>query len=373
MLDEYQEYNQYTLPQDCFKEEAFQRLRYYSLIKNDFSGLSRAMTIIARHCIFDELQKFDEDAVRDRLKNWCKGWLETYIRRVLFEVNLSKIRETLEENKFGDKEKELSLFLKGLSSDENIEELMDKKEHMIKLAFTLDKKSKEDVSKICCLINALKELKGKRTYFAKGLFGKKMEENKGGAKQKGTHNLITYEHIIANALDQGHLHRYYLACKSDPFTSDTVRKFTPAKQVEGKDLRSSSPTSDKDLILKMTSAYLLQRADYSQEYVIISLKDISNWMVRKTKTENFELDRYKMKETGEPLFEKRIPGRADKKNSNTVKIRIHPDWVKQFEIVDENEIDDYVKTGFVYYSDNPGHFLENGKNMRYGELPLQDR
>ena len=64
MLDEVREYGLYTIepPRNLKKEQC--RLKFANLIKKDFGGLVRAMTIIARQYIFSEGEEyFDEEKV----------------------------------------------------------------------------------------------------------------------------------------------------------------------------------------------------------------------------------------------------------------------------------------------------------------------
>ena len=96
MLNEIGEYEQYTLSLEKLLNYKNRRLKYCN-IKNNFSGLERVMTIIARHFIFDTPIGFDENELREILKAWCGfnheaktilpeyfyGWLNNYIKRVL--------------------------------------------------------------------------------------------------------------------------------------------------------------------------------------------------------------------------------------------------------------------------------------------------
>ncbi len=375
MLDEIREYEQYTFePVEEMKKEHI-RLKFANLIKKDFGGLVRAMTIVARQCIFresDEAEDFDEESVRNHLKEWCDGWLNRYIRHAFLEKNLEELREKL-------KDEALVNLLGEIQPDSGVEVLVAAKDEFFSKAKELGKEENAIFGRISSSIEALKELQGKKTYFAKRLFEsgesteKEKPKEKDFAQKKNDYHKITYDRIIANALEQGRLHRYYLVCKSDSVPFDLIRKYTEKNKQDGKELIDT----DKDLILKMTAAYLLQQAgynpEYAPEYVVITLTDISNWMIKKDKPSNFEFEKYKFRDTGESLFDKRTISSTDKKKDgmskkgNLTKTRIHPQWAKQFYLVDESEIDNLENRGRIFFSDVAGKMLSERENKRYNE------
>ena len=124
----------------------------------------------------------------------------------------------------------------------------------------------------------------------------------------------------------------------------------------------------------MTALYLLQQTSYdpgeAPEYVVITLTDISNWMIKKDKPSNFDLDKYKFVSTGEGLFDKKTISSMDKKDApgkkgNLAKTRIHPKWAKEFYLVDEGEIDNPEHKGRIFFSDIGGKQLWETENQRY--------
>ena len=365
MLDEVREYGLYTIepPRNLKKEQC--RLKFANLIKKDFGGLVRAMTIIARQYIFSE-GDFDEEKVCGRLASWCDGWLNQYIRHTFLAQDLESLSGRIKDGTLLD-------LLHGMEPDREIDGLMAARDEFLSKATGLDKESKELFGRVSSTISALKELKGKKTYFAKSLFdvgntGDRVKQDT--TQKKNDYHKITYDRIIANALEQGRLHRYYLVCKSNSLPFDSVRKFTEKNKGSGKKLVST----DKDLLLKMTAAYLLQQTGYAPgyapEYVVITLTDISNWMIKKDKPSNFELDKYKFVNTGEGLFDKKTISSTHKKDGvckkgNLAKTRIHPEWAKEFYLVDERDIDHPEHKGRIFFSDIDGKMLCETENRRY--------
>ncbi len=366
MLDEVREYGIYTIepPRNLKKEQC--RLKFANLIKKDFGGLVRAMTIIARQYIFSEGEEyFDEEKVRERLSSWCDGWLNQYIRHTFLTQDLDSLSSRIKDGTLLD-------LLHGMEPDCEIEGLMAARDEFLSKATELDKDSKELFGRVSATISALKELKGKKTYFAKSLFDVGNTGDRGKqdtAQKKNDYHKITYDRIIANALELGRLHRYYLVCRSESLPFDSIRKFTD-KNKSGKKLADT----DKDLLLKMTAAYLLQQIGCSlgeaPEYVVITLTDISNWMIKKDKPSNFDLDKYKFVSTGEALFDKKTISSMGKKDAsgkkgNLAKTRIHPEWTKEFYLVDEGEIDNSEHKGRIFFSDISGKMLWETENQKY--------
>ena len=260
MLNEIGEYEQYTLSPKELLNCKNRRLKHCN-IKNSFSGLERVMTIITRHFIFDTPVGSEENELRELLKAWCgfkhkaktilpehfNGWLNNYIKRVLaFETaydcltyeRLPTDLKTVIEKFLADRDFEVK---ESLAILENFK-------------FTNDdvpKRLKENVGKLKNLLKALNELPDKGKNFSKNLFG--------GVDAKGDtpFRAITYDRIIANALLEGKLRCYRLACDQEIFETEIILK-------DGKKLSAK----DKDIILKMTAEYLLQRRNSNQEFIV---------------------------------------------------------------------------------------------------------
>ena len=335
MLNEIGEYEQYTLSPKELLNCKNRRLKHCN-IKNSFSGLERVMTIITRHFIFDTPVGSEENELRELLKAWCgfkhkaktilpehfNGWLNNYIKRVLaFETaydcltyeRLPTDLKTVIEKFLADRDFEVK---ESLAILENFK-------------FTNDdvpKRLKENVGKLKNLLKALNELPDKGKNFSKNLFG--------GVDAKGDtpFRAITYDRIIANALLEGKLRCYRLACDQEIFETEIILK-------DGKKLSAK----DKDIILKMTAEYLLQRRNSNQEFIVTNNANMMNWLAGE-KPDCSKRENYTFAETKEKLFEiikiERI---------NITKVKLHPKWAKHFRLI-EDGIDS--KWGRIFFSDN---------------------
>ena len=162
MLDEVREYGLYTIepPRNLKKEQC--RLKFANLIKKDFGGLVRAMTIIARQYIFSggkEREDFDEENVRERLASWCDGWLNQYIRHTFLAQDLDSLSNRVKDGTLLD-------LLHGMEPDCEIDRLMAARDDFLNRATDLDKDSKELFGRVSAAISALKRptsLRLKRT------------------------------------------------------------------------------------------------------------------------------------------------------------------------------------------------------------------
>jgi hypothetical protein len=93
MLDEFREFQEYSY--DLSGPARPQRLKYANL-RNGFSGLERAMTILARQYLFSapEFSDATEEGCKDLLRNWCSdtGWLGQYLKQVILAEELSRLQ-----------------------------------------------------------------------------------------------------------------------------------------------------------------------------------------------------------------------------------------------------------------------------------------
>ena len=339
MLNEIGEYEQYTLsPEDLLKCKKNRRLKYYNL-KNDFGGLERVMTIIARHFIFDTPVGFNEDELREILKAWCgfnheattdlpehfDGWLNNYIKRVL-------AFETADYLRYESLPTDLKTVIEKFLADRDF----DIKESLAILETVLEnfesgngdvpRKIKDNTGKFKNLLKALDELSKKSNAFPKNLFG--------GLDAKGDtpFRAITYDRVIANALLAGKLRCYYLACDEELFETRTILK---------KDKKLSK--KDKDMVLKMTAEYLLQRMDSNQEFIVTNDANMMNWLAGE-KPNCSKRENYTFAKTKEELFEIiKIEG------INVIKLKLHPEWAKHFRLIEEGKDE---KWGRIFFSDN---------------------
>ncbi|MBR0261265.1 MAG: hypothetical protein IJQ85_05675 [Selenomonadaceae bacterium] len=335
MLNEIGEYEQYTLSPEELLACKNRRLKHCN-IKNSFSGLERVMTTITRHFIFDTPVGSNENELREILKAWCgfnheaktilpehfDGWLKNYIKRVLaFETACA----CFEYERFPDDLKTvIEKFLAGRDFD--IKESLAILEN---LEFTNDdvpRKIKDNTGKFKNLLEALDELPDKDKNFSKNLFGSL------DAKGDTPFRAITYDRIIANALLAGKLRCYCLACDEELFETRIILK-------KGKKLSAK----DKDVVLKMTAEYLLQRRNSNQEFIVTNNANMMNWLAGE-KPDCSKRENYAFAKTKEKLFEIiKIEG------INATKVKLHPEWARHFRLI-EDGIDE--KWGRIFFSDN---------------------
>ena len=335
MLNEIGEYDQYILSSKELLNCKNRRLKYYN-IKNSFSGLERVMTIIARHFLFDTPVGFNENELREILKAWCgfnhetettlpkhfDGWLNDYIKHVLaFETAVDCFRY---ESLPTDLKTVIGKFL----TDRNF----DIKESIAILEnfeFTNDdvpRKIKDNTLKFRNLLKALDELSNKNKNYSKNLFG--------GLDAKGDtpFRAITYDRIIANALLAGKLRCYRLACDAELFETGIILK-------DGKKLSAK----DKDMVLKMTAEYFLQRRNSNQEFIVTNDANMMNWLVGE-KPNCSKRENYAFAETKEKIFEI-----TKIKKINAIKLKLHPEWAKHFRLIEDGSD---TKWGRIFFSDN---------------------
>ncbi|MBR6012345.1 MAG: hypothetical protein IK062_01010 [Selenomonadaceae bacterium] len=364
MLNEIGEFEQYTmLPQDI-SDCKYRRLKYFTLIKGDFSGLERALTIVARKFIFNDgnLKNLDEDKIKEIkeiLKAWCgfdnekksslpphfQGWLVNYICYAFLSQNVQDCLEKislLEKNNFQKDYEEVLKEIPLKYSDESFEKSLQDFENLNATYGKELKKIGNEPTQIFLALKKLVKLSNKNKNYSKSLFG--------GLTVQGDipFRAITYDRIIANAILAGKLCRYYLCCDEDLFDANKILK-------DARTLR----IGDEDMILKMTASYLLQRRNNSQEFIETNDSNIMNWLKSIRKPENFDRESYTLAESGENIFEVnkvwlgKIP---------VLKVKINPEWTKHFWLVEENE--NTSDLGEIFFSDS-GSCAPLRKGVRY--------
>ena len=471
MLDEIKEFEQYTFDLNDEKTYAAPlkksdcRLKKTPLIK-DFSGITRALTIIARYYMFNKnnsnvFNVKDVDYIKEVLRAWCgfqtkeyipeiDGWLNLYIRKAAFynpaktcveefiktkvtlqnqlsEYENKKAEIKKQRPKLGDKNLALAvkekypelidaiifdklekIFPETVLKKENNEdfpikekaeaialkttmsELEKKKEKLSEIEKEIEKNYKVTLSKldnlknlttritdVMKIIDVLIKLSNKAKYYNKSFYCSNFKNKPYDL------NTITLDRIIANAFTMGPLEQYYLVCDGNPFESITVKKNTTeantrnkkkkTKNADANEMHLLDPgNNDKDLILKATASYLLQKRFTDQEYVVFNKTDLANWMWQKGKADNFNLFMYKL-DTGnspndctaiiakrrapeklEPLFNLVILGadkKQGKKGTSRVKLKVHPDWIKLFRLVRIQDIMKSENKNALYFSD----------------------
>ena len=356
---------------DALVNQKKHRLKFFTLIKKSFSGLERALTIIARYHMFNEKNidnnTFSEEEIKNILKKWLgftanfkvenksyeiiedeHGWLNNYLRRVFLENILQNCLNDLE--KYGDSNnlKEVRFILQEMSYNAKIDDLIEKKNKLDKIELNVkDNEIKTlvtNIGRLKYVIDALYKLQFKSISFEKNMFTDKYEKTV-DSKEGNTYKQITYDRILANAFYLGPLKSYYLACNAQLF--ENVKRYT-ANSSNAKNLSGS----DKDLILKVIAAYLLQRKNINsvQEYVYINQMDIANWLVKKADPDKFELEKYKLLPSNEEIFNSVNIG------GNVKKIKIHKNFINGFTIVEDIDISRIKNKDLIFFKDLGSNF-----------------
>lgn len=379
MLDEVREYEQYTMAAENFlaaddaKEiaESKRRLKYATFLKNKFSGLERAMTIIARRHLFaaDGSAAAPEEAripgCREILKAWCgfshktvpgteevADWLPRYLRQVFLKEALQECCRLLREAAAPENGAEFLSALERISPEDSPAVLREKTGRLPALKNAAKNQDLiKSTSQLRAVVERLEELAKKERYFSAALFSVDGTDGSGSNDFKK----ITYEKILANAFAQGPLQRRYLIAAKDPFAADIVRKYTKGSKKDGKPLLDK----EKDLLLKTTAVYLMERN--GQEYAVVNSTDIANWLLLKDyKFEEADLQKYRLTDSGEQLIESRLAA------GNVKKLRLQPNWTSLFTIVAEEDLSAAEKRGGIFFRDlGTGKTLWDGKSMIY--------
>ena len=313
MLNELREYQQYTFNIEKDTEERkFSRLNHRQLC-NSLSGIERAMTIIARYFYYNywkteapgdkqPTKKEKIDLVHSSLAAWCglmnkgevcppkakhiENWLPKYIEEVL--------KKDAEGN------------------EQSIKRLQE----------------------------SLEKLKNKKTEFSKHMMIDYVSDQE-ATKYHNDVKKITYESIIANAINAGELTNRVLLSKQNPFDRIIKEK----GKLDGSELDEGK----KDRIIKIICAFLLNRTNFEQRYAVVNRADVANWCKDNPKMDkddyNF-LYKDSTKEINMPLFERRLVG------NNILKIFVEPELLNwcDFKICGdvEGEIDKLREQGYIY-------------------------
>lgn len=370
MMNEIGEYKQYTVSLDSPANFKNHRLKYYTLIKNSFAGLERALTIIARQQIFgdsDEPKGFNVDLVKDCLRSWCgfktvgsetrippdlKDWLPNYIRKNFLQecINGLAKQELSDQSLYT----EFLGILDNLSKEKDVEQM---KIILKELKNFQDKNKgkswtddfKTETERIKKIIEKLDELALRAALFDKGLFTVRVDD-------ANTFRAINYDRVIANALLLGKLRNYCLKSTE----SFDVRKFTD-KKASGKKVSKGQ----LDMVLKITAFYLLQKKFSDQRFVPFNNLNMLNWLSTQTKPEKWELEEYRFcvksdnaeNSSWEPIFEfQNLTGKLKLK-----KISLHEEWLKKFQLIKYKDSDDLKRCSYdpnkgeqIFYSNTGG-------------------
>ena len=345
MLNEIKEFDQYTFSLSC--EENYNkegRLRYRDL-RNKLSGITRAMTIIARHYLFENGENADEEAIekaRVALKLWCgakniecpkdmeqlKDWLPTYVRNYLMKKHLDSYADKQDSDCIPTEVNELINQICDCSEDEQLQ----------KLAIELKNicESNEDkefgslynryIKPICTCISTIKDIGYGRKRFGKSIFDFE-------PTSKDDFKAVTYDSIIATALNAGPLKQYYLYCNdiNIPLIYDLKEK-------------------ERDMVLKTAAAFLLNKCPEQKRYVFIVKADVSNWM--KERPKEYILPKIH-DENGKEIAVFNFHEHEIKKNA--LKLYIKPSWIEHFSLIEKEDIDKIDKKTGVFFRDDGSH------------------
>lgn len=169
MLNEFLEFEEYTC---IINSNTPKRLKWGNLVK-DFSGVRRALTIIARHAYYEE--KMSIDVINHLFNLWC-GFENVSIK----EIDNAKI--------FQNVNGWLPNYILSLRKNVDDEEKID---------------------------NLLKKLESK-----KDIWNRSVYQNSGKFNDK---NSIYFEGIIADAINDGPLQKRYLVLREDPLKGTDMK------------------------------------------------------------------------------------------------------------------------------------------------------
>lgn len=308
MLDEKQEYSDYTssltadsiprLKPSCFVEKSSKKTR------GTFMGTERAMTIIARHALFDDFHYKTADSPEKQkeiisqvtviLQSWCgflpeneqcnyefANWLKTYYQTFITEKKLGGTLPSWEEIK-----------------------------------------------------------KSKSKQFTSPVFPAKPS-----SKSKNNSKAISYSRIIARAVEEGPLCTYYLICKKD-FANHAA--FKTNKKMKLLADQGKKSTEYKNDVLKFIAVNLIEKSRTGNNYNVVNLTDFSHWIQQQTGSARMKKFFYITKSDSKPLFEftKVI-------NGNTMKCCVCSEYIEEydFRIITEKELSE-VKDDYICFKDD---------------------
>ena len=372
MLNEILEYKNYTADREAFTAEE-NGLKYGPLISRHLSGLQRALTVIARAFLYPELPPLScpmEGTVLTRrqrtglsllsLSAWCgmegtaspditfadipeelraeieriSGWLPEYLRYHLY----LNIGAAAEKKGAAEEIEKLPPELKSLFSDPEdswpYERIETRRLALMKELKSLPAKCglKSDMTKLKNCLETIEKLYGKKTIKGNTFLEPLFPEPKGFKNDTGnTLKMITFEKIIADAMEAGPLQEYVLLCTGmlpSLYSSDKPKKN-----------RDSGEVIIPDSLLKATALFLMSPRSSGQEYVLFNESEAANWASGKGSSrgdkfmaaiKDYRLpirDDYGKKLAEEPFFTHASV------SGNMTKICISPKWASHFKAV----------------------------------------
>lgn len=385
MLNELREYEQYTFPVKSGIEE--KRLKHKPLC-NGLSGITRAMTVIARKCYFSGKCEKNVFLTKNTLRVWCGdpkgeqeltepeisyGWLPEYIVNVLGKEKMELFGSMLGQYfqmMTSPEDKEIPEKLRTLQDGFCIEAFRNREsrnlilDSMAALADYCQKMENQyklkDLNSVCKEVKSLVRLldtlnrRYGKNFFNKPLFTEDFE-----SKDFNDFKMVSYDRIAADAVVQGPLKRYYLVCGKADFAPIKYRsKKKETSPFAGEWTGWTDKTEKKaDLILKTTAACILEfkrkkGEGILTEHVPINQVDVINWTV--TSQDFDHLKDYFI--DNRPLVEIENYG-------NACSCRMDPQWMEECEwdVIPEEALDSYLEENpkAVFFSDQgSGKYLK---------------
>lgn len=382
MLNEWLEYAQYTyLPEG---KTGPARLKQKTIC-NKLAGITRAMTIVARKHMF-EYDGPDRFAyVKKEIRMWCGDisaeeaesitccWLPEYLIRILGMKHLDALENAVNEraeetdgSEYNRISHTLCAFRKDFDSvhfrDSRIREKLEKEaEELKKLCKDLDKEISQSCTslyKVTCALHTL------NSRFSSRGFSKRMFDTRIIKSEQNDFKQVVYDRILADALVEGPLKRYYLVCKENGLSLITYESEQNNRSVVAgpEDKWSPRMKTKADIILKATAVYLLElnARDSAGCYggmVPVNKTDLYNWIVSNTNLDT--LHHYYI--DNRQLF-------IDECKANVSYLGIDSAWMQScgWKVIAEEELDSYLEKNpdAVFYSDfGSTEYLR--KNVRY--------
>lgn len=313
MLDELREYKVWTSDE--------QTRFIFSKISDNFTGVKRALKIIARHFLFEEgVDKPNFDRAEEALYAWlgCKDSEDEDISRIFnhFEKQVLKALEKERTNNKNDSQKE-------------------KKEKKKKILEKIETFKKRD-------------FKRKTDYL-------------------GKENELFLEDIIAQAYCDGPLKTMYLITDiSDKYVieNDVITQITKS------DKDSKSYQNKENKFLKGISAYLLNGGK-ENEYIKLPITEINGWISeQKGKLNDISNDLKIKLEDGskKEIIIKKNANKTAGKSNNDVVYHVDRKIIKHFSIVDDLELktNSGIFDTYLVYEDSKGGMkkIEEYKNLK---------
>ena len=193
-----------------------------------------------------------------------------------------------------------------------------------------------------------KFVKDKKSQYGKGLFSDKI------LTEKDTKLEVTYDKVVADAIYQGPLKRYYLVCKKG-FEQDLYKT---SKKTFDKRLNSKLATDSRliDNVLKLICVYLIKKGYTGNIFNNVNLTDVAHWSQSKSINHGGYYDGLKYK--GKKLIISKTIGK------NYTKKSVCKDFMEiyDFKIIEASQFSG-VEEGYTFFSD-----LGTGKPLAEGML-----